>query len=719
MDKEHPIYQRLKSLKSDLDGLVALETQCYGYPDLTEEFYPTKVQIITELAKIVLANKWDSDNTEGVITSQEAIQRLEHFNIIMTTLQESLDNTTNPNLKEHFKKGIKNCIADMQSTLTTWRKAEYRDPKDKLQDLVVVTELPQLIIKQPSQEPQQTQLQENSQEQTKEIIAKEQQRASVLTTKKSEVTAIKDLVSVDKTPTKIPVLAKDLNIANRGQIVIHNNFYKVNLGTLGELENNLFFSLCNRLKDKKDTIIRFSPQELKALAGNPHMDNKSLYKLTIDLFNNIAGANFDLIKMLDDEKVQRSKVMFFRKFEVQYDKNKTIEYLDIQVNDPYFTYLLNDLKANFTSMKLQTFVDLSGKYAKNLFRLLERFKNNTKDGIFEVYKYEYNIDDFCAFMGIPKDFRKDNIDSRVINPAIKQLTQKTPKNPLEPPYKSIKVIKNKAKTRGGRVLGYTFEVTINPAMQELEKMQESSKTPLKRFSKRDIKTLEKAIGSRGSLVVKDKGDKDFTFSDAMIESIQPSPKTKRICVLFRANGFLNPEIIEVIALYRKHIELFQVSGNEYMTLVFENIEELKDKFLNTAHKSSNAKATKASPKTNTPTTSASTSANQNTEIFVLQKPMPAKGGELVADCKNGRLYIFEKVQLIAKIKDAEQDVLALFKILNPTDTDLEIAKRHHRVKKEINFFKRAIPECDAPDYFTYTFKDKSDMDTWWLKNMFV
>ncbi|WP_158652539.1 RepB family plasmid replication initiator protein [Helicobacter felis] len=105
---------------------------------------------------------------------------------------------------------------------------------------------------------------------------------------------------------------------------------------MSELESNLFFSLFNRLKDKKDTIIRFTPKELKALAGNPHMDNERLYKLVINLFNNIARANFDLIKMLDDEKVQRSKVMFFRKFEIQHDKNKKIEYLDIQVNDPLF-----------------------------------------------------------------------------------------------------------------------------------------------------------------------------------------------------------------------------------------------------------------------------------------------------------------------------------------------------------------------------------------------
>ncbi|WP_158654180.1 RepB family plasmid replication initiator protein [Helicobacter ailurogastricus] len=129
---------------------------------------------------------------------------------------------------------------------------------------------------------------------------------------------------MDDAPTKTPVLAKSLSIANREQIIIHNNFYKVNLGTLGELENNLFFSLCNRLKDKKDTIIRFSPQELKALAGNRHMDTKSLYKLAIDLFNNIAGANFDLIKKCDDGGAEVHKVLFFRRLPLKSIRIKTL-----------------------------------------------------------------------------------------------------------------------------------------------------------------------------------------------------------------------------------------------------------------------------------------------------------------------------------------------------------------------------------------------------------
>ncbi|GLH58633.1 hypothetical protein NHP190002_09970 [Helicobacter ailurogastricus] len=55
-----------------MDRLMALEAQNCGHLDLIEEFYPIKVQIITELAKIILASRWDSDSTEGVIASQEA-----------------------------------------------------------------------------------------------------------------------------------------------------------------------------------------------------------------------------------------------------------------------------------------------------------------------------------------------------------------------------------------------------------------------------------------------------------------------------------------------------------------------------------------------------------------------------------------------------------------------------------------------------------------------
>ncbi|WP_162982172.1 hypothetical protein [Helicobacter labacensis] len=40
-----------------------------------------------------------------------------------------------------------------------------------------------------------------------------------------------------------------------------------NLGTLSELENNLFFSLCNSLKDKQDTIYTLYHTRIKGFGG--------------------------------------------------------------------------------------------------------------------------------------------------------------------------------------------------------------------------------------------------------------------------------------------------------------------------------------------------------------------------------------------------------------------------------------------------------------------
>ncbi len=704
----------LKSLKDELDVIAYLEIKNVNDPIALGNLSIEKSNLVRKVVSILSSNEWEKDRVAGISISPDTIDRAKSLIMTLDKIQELSTKTNNPVLKQGLKKDYAITLSDIVSILTVW----FEFGENTMLQSVVQQE----ALKKTSQ----PLTQETSKEVVKEASEHKNKKALTSILEKPTETEIQNLTSVvDDTPTKAPILAKELSIADRGQIVMHNNIYKVNLGTLSELESNLFFSLFNRLKDKKDTIIRFTPKELKILAGDADMPNARLYKLIINLFNNIAGANFDLIKMVDDEKVQRSKVMFFRKFEVQYDKNKNIEYLDIQVNDPYFTYLLNDLKANFTSMKLQTFVDLSGKYAKNFFRLLERFKRATdKNGVFHVHMYENNIEGFFAFMGIPKGTRISDIDIHMLNPTIKQLTQKKPMSPYEPPYKSIKVIKNKAKARGQKVLGYTFEVIPNPIIVELEKALENAKTPpLKRFSKRDINTLNKCLDMRGKLSVRDKEGKAYTFSDAMITDIYPCPTTKRICVQFRINGFLDPEMMGVIDLYQDNRHLFQVCGNEYLSLVFESIDELKNKFLKTAYKSGGANATQTTTQADTPTAhthtqNTPTSANQDAEIFVLQSPMPTRGGELVTDCKNGRVYVFKKVQLIAKIQDAEQDILSLFKILEPTDTDLEIAKRHHREKKDINFFKKVIPDCDAPHYFTYTFKKKNEIDAWRLKNLF-
>ncbi|WP_285693518.1 replication initiation protein, partial [Helicobacter ailurogastricus] len=594
MDTQNPA-QQLKALRNDLDNYTILEAKCAEHPELIEKLFPVKAKIIKDLAQVVLAHEWKSDDTSSINTSQKTKDTLKHFSTLMASLQEMLDNAPSPTIKEGLEFGIKDCIDKMEGALTAW--TEWIDPKDKPKDTIPITEFikPQSVKTQEentlqpqpqeplAKEPKETLqplTQEPPQEVAKEIVAQEPQTALAPIMQREA----QELVPIDPSaPHEDPTLAKNLKIANPNQIIMHNNIYKVNLGTLGELESNLFFSFFNRLKDQQDTIIRFAPKDLKAMAGNTHMSNKTLYGLALNLFNSIAGANFDLIKHCPDGGTEYSRIYFFRRFTLKADKDKNVEYLDIQVNNPYFTYLLNDLRANFTAIQLSTYASLSGKYPKNLFRLLERYKNEAVDGVFQVHMYQNDLEGFCAFMGVPKDFRANNIDSRVINPSIKQLTQKNPKKSYTPPYKSIKVIKNKAKAQGAKVLGYIFEVTLNTDEQEPEKESKNAKNPYKYFTKKDLKALECTKGMEGTLVVKDQGGKDFTLNYACVVDFIPSPKKRGLCVQFRVNGGLNPEIMAVIALHKTHENLFKVCGNEYLCLVFKNMEEYQNHFLNTAH----------------------------------------------------------------------------------------------------------------------------------------
>ncbi|WP_120952951.1 RepB family plasmid replication initiator protein [Helicobacter sp. L8] len=279
MDKEHPLYRRLKDLRDVTDALKVLELQNADNPAKLEKLFAKKTEIVKEMVAIILENEaiWG----EGELNiSGEAIKSLKHSTNLIVKLEKVTLKTTSHDLEQDLRDGIKECIKSMESVLTTW--VEWIDPKNKLQDLVPITELQQSIVKHQSS---QTTSRKPSKERTKETTEQESPKDLNIIAKKPTEIETQNLASVDKTPTKAPVLAKDLSIANRGQIVMHNNIYKVNLGTLSELENNLFFGLFNRLKDKKDTIIRFTPKELKTLAGDPYMPNERLYKLTLGLFN--------------------------------------------------------------------------------------------------------------------------------------------------------------------------------------------------------------------------------------------------------------------------------------------------------------------------------------------------------------------------------------------------------------------------------------------------
>ncbi len=225
-----------------------------------------------------------------------------------------------------------------------------------------------------------------------------------------------------KAPQTTPTPCKDLVVItpkDNTYTTYHNNANKVNLGKLSEREANLLFAIFQRLKDQGNTLIRFEPQDLKRMIMvKSNLTNRQLLQVLKNLLDNISGANFWIIR----EHVENGEVyedhtsyMLFKQFEIRIHKpTQTIEYLDVQLNDSY-QYLLNNLGmgGQYTSFKLLEFQRVRGKYAKTLYRLLKQYKST---GILSV---EWS--QFKELLDIPKDYKMENIDQKVLTPSLKEL----------------------------------------------------------------------------------------------------------------------------------------------------------------------------------------------------------------------------------------------------------------------------------------------------------
>ncbi len=225
-----------------------------------------------------------------------------------------------------------------------------------------------------------------------------------------------------KAPQTTPTPCKDLVVStpkDNTYTTYHNNTNKVNLGKLSEREANLLFAIFQKLKDQGNTLIRFEPQDLKQMIMvKSNLTNRQLLQILKNLLDNISGANFWIIR----EHVENGEVyedhksyMLFKQFEIRIHKpTQNIEYLEVQLNDSY-QYLLNNLGmgGQYTSFKLLEFQKVRGKYAKTLYRLLKQYKST---GILSV-----EWDQFRELLDIPKDYKMENIDQKVLNPSLKEL----------------------------------------------------------------------------------------------------------------------------------------------------------------------------------------------------------------------------------------------------------------------------------------------------------
>lgn len=188
-------------------------------------------------------------------------------------------------------------------------------------------------------------------------------------------------------------------------VVYKNEMNLVPLRRFTATEINLFFAMCNKLKEQDINTLRLSFDELKKLS-NYSPETRNINRFANDL-DNVYKKMLNLTIRYEDDDVIERFVLFNH-----YRIHKREQYLEISTSSN-LKHILNSITNNFTKFELKEMTRLKSTYSKNMFRLLKQYKHT---GYLKIH-----IDDFKNRLDIPKSYRMTDINKNVFKPIIIEL----------------------------------------------------------------------------------------------------------------------------------------------------------------------------------------------------------------------------------------------------------------------------------------------------------
>ncbi|HDC8335839.1 TPA: RepB family plasmid replication initiator protein [Staphylococcus aureus] len=188
-------------------------------------------------------------------------------------------------------------------------------------------------------------------------------------------------------------------------VVYKNEMNLVPLRRFTATEINLFFAMCNKLKEQDTNTLRLSFDELKKLS-NYSPETRNINRFANDL-DNVYKKMLNLTIRYEDDDVIERFVLFNH-----YIIHKREQYLEISTSSN-LKHILNSITNNFTKFELKEMTRLKSTYSKNMFRLLKQYKHT---GYLKIH-----IDDFKNRLDIPKSYRMTDINKNVFKPIIIEL----------------------------------------------------------------------------------------------------------------------------------------------------------------------------------------------------------------------------------------------------------------------------------------------------------
>lgn len=196
------------------------------------------------------------------------------------------------------------------------------------------------------------------------------------------------------------------------------------------IEQDLFFGVLAKMRDKGTHEVIFDTDELRALIDFDTKQSSRRWDRILE------GAARKVTQMVYVERTDhRVRIMaLFQTFDLDLDART----MRVKVSENY-DYIINALRARFTQFELAEFGAIRSTYAKTMYRLLKQWRT--------IGRVEYQLRQFRDLLGIPDSYDARKIRAKVLRPIEEELPAYFP---------GLQVGCLRAARRGRPITGYVF-----------------------------------------------------------------------------------------------------------------------------------------------------------------------------------------------------------------------------------------------------------------------
>lgn len=368
-------------------------------------------------------------------------------------------------------------------------------------------------------------------------------------------------------------------------IKYHNDMNKVSFAGFKEKELNLFFSICQKMKDKGANEIVFSFSDLRKLS---QYSNRSIERFYSDL-DRVYKKMLELNLKYEDEKEIRRFVLFSK-----YIIKKNEQIIIIKASED-FEYILNKLIGTFTKFDLVDFVSLKSVYSKNMFKLLKQWESKKS--------IKYEVEGLRKVLGVPSKYTTSNFNDRVLKPIMEELPKYFNELCLEKLKTGKKVthlkftwISRKEEIKGVEKIEIEISEKLNKAIQNVRKNRfleklltiDNIEKLLKIFEENDlikgflwaykvvnqdinnleylIKTIKTGLEKKEKKIIVKPTEKIENIFDKTFEEETIKNKNQEV-----ENSIIKEKITmdQYEELYKKHLEKNKICHNPFIRKAFD------------------------------------------------------------------------------------------------------------------------------------------------------